>query len=104
MATGRDWPFQPTDQAAAFMPTWDLLPKVFFWPGLTGSAACYPFPVADKGERSQVLTNSVAHLLTNVKWKHWSKTKCVKCTQMDKGMLDGINLGELKQQGCCNCT
>lgn len=96
MAAGRDWHFQPTDQAAAFLPTWVLLTNVLFWPGLSGSAACYPFPVADNSEHSQVLTNSLAHLLTNVKWKHWSKTKCVKCTQMDKGMLDGINLGELK--------
>lgn len=71
MATERGWHFQPTDQAAAFVPMWDLLTNVFFWPGLTESAACYPFPVADSNSKlSQVVAYLSAHLLTNVKWKH----------------------------------
>lgn len=63
--------FQPTDQTAAFVPIWDLLTNVFFRPGLTESAACYPFPVADSNTKlSQLLTDLLAHLFTNVKWKH----------------------------------
>lgn len=93
----RGWCFQPTDQAAAFVPIWDPLVPGFFWPGLTVSAARCPFPAANgKGELSQLRTRSLAHLFTNVEWEHWNKTKRVKCTQTDKCMLDGINLGELK--------